>query len=454
MIGSDPVELLLLGTAAALGLLGFLLLRRSPRMVLAAWLASVCLVPVWVVVRVGPFSLEPQWVVAMGCLAALVPLGARVRDRFTVPDLLMVVLVVAVLLGVVVGYWSLDTVYRAMLSWVVAYLLGRLLWRRLDLVLIYRGVAVAFVVVAVLALAEAATGIDVFVHLPGSASLRAAWAPIQVRGGVPRAEAAFGHSIALGCSLATAVPITLAARLRPAVTVAAVGLMSAAAAVTFSRIGMVTLGLGLVLTLVFLPTGLSRRLRISLAVAVGLLAVAVLPYVSRVFGAAGDEATNSAAYRGDLLGLLGDARWLGLSGAAYQAPDGRDYFGTFRSIDNALLLLALNTGLIPLLCAVLALAAAAVAVLSRRGTAPTIALVAQVPAFATVALITQYATWVWFIAGLAVAAQVAATPVVVDRVRRQDPAHLTPSGDTLGTGLAPGAGHADATQVDVVRGAR
>ena len=44
-------------------------------------------------------------------------------------------------------------------------------------------------------------------------------------------------------------------------------------------------------------------------------------------------------------------------------------------------------------------------VLTGRGSAATIAVVAQIPAFATVALITQYSIFVWFIIGLAVTSQ-------------------------------------------------
>lgn len=454
MSGSQPTEVLVLAIGGALGVLGFLVLRRSPRLVLAAWLAAVCLVPIWVVVPLGPLQVEPQSVAAIGCLAALLPLGSRVRDRLTVPDALMGGLVVVGLLGVVVGSWSLDATFRLLASWLVAYLLGRLLWRRLDLVVVYRGIALAFAVVAVLALVEAVTKVNVFIHIPGSASIRAAWTGIQIRGGVARVEGAFGHSIALGGCLATAVPITLAARLRPWLTVGLVALLAGATVVTFSRIGMITLAFGLVLTLVFLPSALSTRLRVALACSVAVVGLAVVPYVGRVFGAAGDEATNSAAYRGDLLSLLADANWLGLSGSAYRAPDGRVWFGTFRSIDNALLLLALNTGLLSLACVLVALVVAGVAVVSRRGSGPAIALVAQIPAFATVALITQYATWVWFLAGLAVAADVARRPVVEDRGRVHDPAHVPRSRDTAPAHLTPGAELADAVGVDVVRGAQ
>ena len=50
---------------------------------------------------------------------------------------------------------------------------------------------------------------------------------------------------------------------------------------------------------------------------------------------------------------------------------------------------------------------ALVLVLARQATAPTIAVVAQIPAFVTVALITQYAVMVWFMIGLALSAQAA-----------------------------------------------
>lgn len=448
MTGGALSEMLVASIAVGLALAGLLVLGRRPRMVLIVWLATMCLVPIWMTVSIGPLTLEPQSVVALGCLTGLVPLGTKVRDEFTLADSLMVGLVVSGLLGVVVGAWSLESVFRLLVSWSVAYLLGRLLWRRLDLVVVYRGIAVAFTVVALLALVEAATGVNAFIHLPGSTGLRTAWASIQVRGGVSRAEGSFGHSIALGGCLAMAVPITLAARLRAWLTIGAVTLMAGATVATFSRIGMVTLALGLVLTLVFLPTGLTTRLRVILAGAVAVGAAAVLPFVAGVFGAAGEEATASAAYRGDLISLFGTAQWIGLASSSYRSPNGEVYFGTFRSIDNALLLLALNSGLLALLCVVLALGLAAGAVFSRRATAPTIALVAQIPAFATVALITQFGTWVWFLAGLAVASQVAAAAPR----RSTPPAVPAPSGGSGPLPVGSPAPAAEGLLTDSVRG--
>jgi hypothetical protein len=178
--------------------------------------------------------------------------------------------------------------------------------------------------------------------------------------------------------------------------------MVAGVAVTFSRIGLVSVALGIVLSIVSLREEMPTRLRALLAGAVAVAAVILYPVVSGVFTAAGAEATDSAAYRGDLLPLVADMRVLGVSASYHLSPTGQVSFGGFHSIDSALILLGLTYGWLSLLLAVLLLGVAVVAVLTRRASAPAIALVAQIPALATVALITQYSTMVWFIAGLAV----------------------------------------------------
>jgi hypothetical protein len=61
--------------------------------------------------------------------------------------------------------------------------------------------------------------------------------------------------------------------------------------------------------------------------------------------------------------------------------------------------------LIPLIIVITLLSIAVVLLVRGRATAPTIAIVAQIPALAAVALITQYAVFVCFMGGLAVACQ-------------------------------------------------
>jgi hypothetical protein len=121
---------------------------------------------------------------------------------------------------------------------------------------------------------------------------------------------------------------------------------------------------------------------------------------------AGGEAAGSAAYRADLLTLVPQMRLLGVAEVFQVLPDGTAYFGNFRSIDSALILLGLSFGLIPLVAVAGLLVAAAVLMLRGKATPPTIALVAQLPSLATVALITQYSFFLWFICGLAVSTQI------------------------------------------------
>jgi hypothetical protein len=96
---------------------------------------------------------------------------------------------------------------------------------------------------------------------------------------------------------------------------------------------------------------------------------------------------------------------IGLSDSARRAADGQVYFGSFRSIDSQLILTGLASGTLVLAAALIALAATVILVLRRRASAATISVVAQIPALAGVALITQYSILVWFVIGLAAASQ-------------------------------------------------
>lgn len=394
-----------LAGAALVGLLGTLVLAHRPRLALLAWLGVLCLVPVWAGPGL-PGPLEPQVVITLVVLVALFPLRRSLPVRLTVVDVLVLGFVVSAALPVLTGWGTVRELDVLVVRWVGAYAVGRLIGHRVRLEHVYRTVAVCFTVVAALTLVEFLSGWNPFLLVPGSGPLHDVWATIQERGGVARAEGAFGHSIALGGSLALAVPLVLISPFRPAVRVGMVVLMGAATAVTFSRIGLGTLVLGIVLVVVFLRTGLSSRLRVVLALALTAGAVAAAPMVSTVFAAAGDEAVGSADYRSDLLALVGQLEPFGVSPAFFVSATGRASFGSFRSIDNALLLAALNYGWIPILFVLAAAAVAIGAVLRGRATAVTVAVVAQLPALVTVALITQYSTWLWFVAGLAVASQV------------------------------------------------
>lgn len=390
-----------------LALVGLLVitLRRTPRLAVGMWIAVVCFVPVWAGIQVHIF-LEPQVLVGVVVLVALFPLRRALPVPLTGADLVLFAFIVAALVPVVLGASTIAAVFTLLVKWGGALLLGRLVGHRLPLQWIYGAVTVAFTAVAVFALVEWATGWNPFLDVPGSAAMRAGWAVVQVRGGVPRAEGAFGHSIALGGSLAVAVPMALAAPFRPAVRAVAVLLMTAACAVTFSRIGLATAVLGVLLSLVFLRNGLPVRLRLMVAGGMAVVSAVVLPMLNGVFAVAGSEASNSAAYRMDLLGLLSQVQPLGISPSFHRTVTGDAFFGAYHSIDSALVLIGVTYGWIPLVILLCGALLAVGTMLRGQAAAPVIAVVAQLPAFATVAMITQYAAWAWFVAGLAIAAQV------------------------------------------------
>ncbi|WP_089306359.1 hypothetical protein [Geodermatophilus pulveris] len=409
---SGLLQLALLGGAAlSAGALALTLLHRAPRAALAGWLAVVCGVPVWVGVTLV-VEFEPHVLASAGLVACLVPgvvagrgLGA---GRVTAADGALAFFLAAALVGAVTGRSTVSDVFLLVVQWSGAYLAGRLVGHRVPLRWVYGAVAVALTVVAGIALVEFVSGWNPFVGIPGSGRLHEDWAPIQERGGRTRAEAAFGHSIALGASLALAVPLALACGLRASVRVAMAVVLVAASAVTFSRIGLFTAVAGVALSVVFVRSGLSARLRWSVVGGLAVAAAALSPLVAGTFDAAGDEATASAGYRVDLLGLLPTLQPFGWADSLYVSPTGRRTFAGFDSIDSALLLVGLDYGWVPMVVVVVLLLGALWCLASGRATAPTVAVVAQIPALATVALITQYSTLFWFVAGLAVFSQAAA----------------------------------------------
>ena len=396
--GVDAVSL----RVAALSVAGLLVwfLRVRPHLALVLFLVSVCFVPVWLGVTIRTY-VPPASVGGLLVLASTVHLSGSPPLLGDVPVLFLGALALA---APVLGLSGTNPFISAAVVWGVAYAAGRQLAGRVGAPWLCSALAAVFVVVALLALVEFLTGFNPFVLLKGNAALYRGWSPIQLRGGRPRAEGAFGHSLALGGGLAIAVPFVLSAPWRVGARLSALAVLLAAISTTFSRTAILSALLGVVLTLVCLDT-MALAARVRTAAVIGLLAGCLAPFVVATFSAAGAEASNSAGYRNSLLSLAGQITVLGPTAAQQQSAQGVTRFGPFRSIDNALLLAGLTYGGLFLAVLLVLLLIAVVAVLRRRATAPTVALVAQLPAFGTVALITQYASLVWFVAGLAVALQ-------------------------------------------------
>lgn len=401
MSGGWVDRLALLAVAVPLLVLTTVLCSRRPKVVFVGWLATVAFVPVWLGFSVGSFFPLS----AIAALAAAAFLLRPGRLHWTAGDWLLVALGAACLLPFVLGGVNQSAVFQLLTIWLPAAVLGRVVVGVLPLRWVYSAVAVAFSVVAVLAVLEFALHWNPFSHIPAnSPSLYAAWSPLQNRGGLTRAEGAFGHSIAMGSSIALAVPLTLASSFRPWMKLVMVGVMMAAVIVSFSRVSILSAGIALVLSALVLRDALPWKWRAAILGSVCVGSAAAAPFVLGVFAAAGSESANSASYRGDLLSLVPAMAPVGFSPIGSVSPAGRLFFGRFRSIDSALILTGLTYGAIALAVCCIALIIAVVLVLVGRANAPTIAVVAQIPALATVALITQYASFFWFMVGLAVAA--------------------------------------------------
>jgi hypothetical protein len=401
MFGLSTAELILLPLSLALVIGLAIVVHLQPRLGVLLWLITVAFVPFWLGLEFIVYFL-PTSLMGILVLVAVRPTVPRLGGF----DLIAAFFFISCLAPAISGGATQSTIFGILSQALLAYLLGRLLPVDVDPQWIYACVAIVFTVVAVLALAEFVFGWNPFVSLGPASPLHVKWGVLQGRGDLLRAEGAFGHSIALGSSLALAIPLTLAAPLHFRLRLVMVIVMLGGVAVTLSRISMVSAGLAVVLTVVFGKQGVPRQLKVGI-IALGAVAAAVLaPYFVSVFQAAGDEATNSADYRGSLTELIPDISLLGISSAAYRSTTGELFFGRFQSIDSQLLYTGLTYGWFALICAAVLLVAAGVVLLRGHATPATIAVVAQIPALATVALITQYSMLFWFIAGLAMFTQV------------------------------------------------
>lgn len=391
----------------ASGLLAFLVLRKMPHTAVVIAMGSIAFIPIWFGVPLpinGNVTVPAAAAAAMLAIAVLLPVS---RFRFSAVDLLPLLLIIISFSSLVTGNGeiAMTFIFTLLIYFLSGYLLGRIAPGRVDIRWIYGAVGVIFTIVAVFVIVEFATGWNPFLELTASNPLFAEWGGVQERGGIVRAEGAFGHAIALGSCLAMAIPLTLASRFPFVLRGAMVASMLVATTFSFSRTGIIGALLGLLLSLVFLRGIASLAQRITLLAVSAIAAVAAFPLVLQVFADAGDEAAGSAEYRGDLFSLLDHSNFIGFSDLTHRSPDGKLYFGAFQSIDSQFILTAVTNGTLTLAAVILALLIAIVMVLTGRATAPTIAIVAQIPALATVSLITQYSIFLWFIVGLAASSQ-------------------------------------------------
>lgn len=399
--GSQLDQVSTIALALGCAILVILAFHRSPRFATLSWVVVLCFVPYWFSVAIVlPFT--PATIAGGFILLALFPIHSF---KLTKPDLVVAAFAAIYAISFLFGAGTVSSAWVMISHWLLGYALGRVILLRVGVEQVFRSFAYIFTAVSVLAVFEFVSGWNPFVLLAVPGRLYNTWGSLLERGGVLRAEGAFGHPIALGASIALVIPLVLATRMRSWIRLAMVAVMLVAVVTTFSRTAMVCSVISVILSLTLTRDSMGRPVRVGAILTILAVGVVLTPFVQSVFDAAGDEATGSAAYRGDLFALLESTSLIGLSSAFRQTATGSNYIDNFGSIDNQVVLIGLLYGLIPLICVAILIIGACVIVLTGRGTAPVISIVAQIPAFFTVALITQYGMFVWVVGGLAVTCQ-------------------------------------------------
>lgn len=395
--------LVVLGTTmplVSLGVIGAVLAIvvcwRNPRRAFTLWILSLLFVPVWVATS-GVAAIPISSLIA---LLAIVCVGAR-PVRWSSIDVIPIL--IAILAGIATAFAGSPAgeMVNILSLWISSYFAARVLTSHLGAREVGSIFARAMSVVAALALVEFFTGWHPYVDISMPNLLYQIWSPIQIRGGVERSEWAFGHSIALGAAFALALPFALTMKGRTATKVLSTCALFGGVAVTFSRSALLSMILSTLLIILF-SRSVTRRMRSSVAALSILAAVVIAPAVFAVFTTAGDEVTNSGAYRGDLLSTIPLMDWIGISPVVQVASTGFRSYGRFVSIDSALIAVGLDFGLILALILVTLYAVPLLRTLTRRASVAEIALAGQLPLILTVAFITQWQALLWLVAGIAV----------------------------------------------------
>ena len=425
--GIDLRTVLLLFAAVGALAAAWYVARSAPRLVVAAWAAVCFLVPVWVGVQAGVY-----WSAVTAATVIALAAWTTATLRFSYVDVLVVGFVVLAIAAYVVGGSTWGHLLIVLFGWLVPYAWGRVVLARVGASWLYGCLAAAAVVAAVLGIVEFATGFNPFVGIAMPNGAWRTWHELQPRGGFIRAEGAFGHSIAFASALAMSSVFVMVAKWPVWARMAGLAAIVTAVGMSFSRIGLITLAISLLLGVLLLGRRIGRATRLGVVALMVAAAAVIPPLIGDVFTAAGEEAGGSAEYRSDLANLIGDMRPLGITSSWTVLPTGETYYGSFQSIDSELVLTGLRFGGLPLLVLLAVIIVCVASLLRGRATPAAVALAAQVPAFAAVALITQYGFLVWFLAGVAVTAYQVEEPSdkldTADSISQPGSDSSTPSG--------------------------
>jgi hypothetical protein len=413
--------------AVLFGLLAAVVALRNAAAAFVGLVLLIALVPTYAGPAVGPLLLVPSAAAAWLVAGTIAWRNAIQRGRLFRPNVIdWAAAAFALLMLVSIGFSrqvNLQEYLHVMLLWAGPYLAARLLLAEVDkpAPLVAFSFALAILIVAPFAIAEALGASNVFHALDFNSTEFSVWANQLNRFGRIRAVASFGHPIAFSMFAATSGLLSLAMGIRStklshrygwyALAALAVGVQ----ALALSRTGWLILAIGAVMIAALTVQGsIRRRLTtlLGISVAVVLLTslampkeLAILPGFQRPAEAG---FAGSGQYRQALLDRALEPGVLHLWGNPVNRVT--PFVSGSTATDNAYIILADAWGLIP--TAALILVAVAMFVPLARGFSrdtgglsvlPVVAFTGLVALF-FVAFITQQQSMIWLLVGAAAVA--------------------------------------------------
>lgn len=368
----------------------------SPHSAFVLWLLSICMLPFWAGIRYFAY-IPPSSLVG---IAVLLGILVRKRSRLNTWDYSALYFFAFVAALGIVGASLPGHAVSVLSQWALSYVIGRYLVEQVGREFAFSAIAVIFTAVAVLVLFEFSLGWNPYYATNSGLGQFAEIGEAQERGGIIRAEWAFGHSIALSNSLALAIPIILGSSLKTPVRLASVAVVCVAGLLTFSRSGIISILLAVLLAICVGKQQITRKIKFLIVAALCVVAVVAYPYMVQVFESASEETSRSAEHRLAIFDLFPYINPFGVAEDYSETSSGVFNWHGVISIDNAFLRIAVNFGFIPAAVSIMYFAIIATKMVSSRENLAWLALLAISPALFTVALITQFGSLVWFFVGL------------------------------------------------------
>lgn len=429
-VGALRVGTTTLLLAATFGAVLLTALWARPRIALTVWLISFVSLPVWIGVDFVT-AIDAQCIIG---IVAIIATFNRAPITFNKFDAYVALVVGLAFLAVLFGDSPVDLWRQILVRWVVPYAAARVLVSATGARFAVNVLAVVLGIAGAVAILELALTWHPYVNWDNGTADFLAWHSIQARNGIDRSEGAFGHSIALGGALAISIPFIARSshtRIVKLILSACVigGILS-----TQSRGALIAAAVSGTLCLLYIPKSQISRIFFMAASALAVIAASIYigPLLEQWLRGESNEAQSSFDYRGQLYSnLLQGIAWIGKS-PVYLTGGSRG----FQSTDSAFLAIGLRFGWIVLAALIIPLLIATVRVLLGRATVGEIAIVGQIPLFATVALITQYESVVFLVAGVAVQMVIEQRRNASEARSTLNPAHTTPLSRSHSVGVA------------------